>query len=256
MRGSLLAMNLGAPVALAGLLATGHGWWGLGIVALAQGAAIFATLYPYCHWWGPQTTDFAAQNNDVWLTIDDGPDPHDTPLLLDALDHWGAKATFFVIGEKVRRHPDLVRAIIARGHNVGNHTLTHPQFSFWRLGPRALAREIDGGNESLREAIGQATPLFRAPSGMRNCFLHPLLRQRGQRLACWTVRGLDGTDTDCDAIVRRILRRVRPGAIILMHESHHGPDGRSIAEQCVPRVLSELTAQGYRFVVPPLPPEQ
>jgi peptidoglycan/xylan/chitin deacetylase (PgdA/CDA1 family) len=248
----LLAWNVAAPLAFAGLWALGEFWAGCGVLFGAHAAALFATLYPYCDWWGPQTVDFAPQNKDVWLTIDDGPDPEDTPLLLDALDSCRAKATFFVIGEKARRHPELIRQIVSRGHQVENHTLSHPHLQFWRLGPRALAREIDGGSESLQPITGQAPALFRAPVGMRNFFLHPLLDRRGLRLVGWTVRGLDGYDTDGDAIVRRILRDVRPGAIILMHESRRDANRRSIAAQCIPRVLTELTLQGYRFVIPPV----
>src|SRR5262245_23501370 len=86
---------------------------------------------------------FQPAGREVWLTIDDGPDPEDTPRLLALLAEHGARATFFVIGEKAERHPELIRDIVAAGHEVAHHTYTHPLASFWCAGPRRLARELD-----------------------------------------------------------------------------------------------------------------
>ncbi|MGI8603117.1 MAG: polysaccharide deacetylase family protein [Verrucomicrobiales bacterium] len=250
MRLLLITWNLAAPAAFLLLWASGHWVAGLLVVVGGHGCALIATLYPYCHWWGPQLTKFATDRSEVWLTIDDGPDPRDTPVILEALAECGARATFFVIGEKARRHPDLIDSMLAQGHTVQNHTLTHPHLHFWRLGPNALAREVLDGAEQVRSITGQSPALFRAPAGMKNCFLHPLLRRQSLHLVGWTVRGLDGVDTNPEAIVARIIRGVRPGAIILMHEGNRGKDGRSIAAQCIPRVLAELTRRGYRFIIP------
>lgn len=246
----LLGANVIAPLG-AGALAL-HGRWAgaLGLLMAAHAAALWATLYPYSRWWGPQVGSFAPRGREVWLTLDDGPDPEDTPRLLDLLERHGARATFFLIGERMRRWPHLAAEVLRRGHGVENHTLTHPHTRFWRLGTRALAGEIDGATAAQLETTGTAPALFRAPAGMRNWRLHPLLRQRGLTLASWSVRGLDGRDTDADAIVSRILAGVRPGAIILMHEAHRAPDGSSVAARCVPRVLEHLTDEGYRLVIP------
>lgn len=253
MRRVLIAANLLAPVVAAGLWAAGHGGWAPVALLLAHLPTLWATLWPYSRWWGPQQLDFTPAGPELWLTLDDGPDPEDTPAVLDALDSHGAKATFFLIGSKAAAHPDLVREIARRGHGIGNHTMTHPQYAFWRLGPRALAREIDQAASVLAGLLGAPPTLFRAPAGMRNMFLHPILRRRGLRLAGWTVRGLDGRDTDRQRIVARLLTGARPGAILLLHEGRRDADGRSLARDCVPAVLSALTAHGYRFVIPPPP---
>ncbi len=253
MRRVLILANVIAPVVAALLWWRGCGFWALGPLLGAHAAALWATLWPYSRWWGPQVVDFPAAGYDVWLTLDDGPDPEDTPAVLDALDAHGAKATFFVIGAKAAAFPDLVREIRRRGHAVGNHTLTHPQFSFWRLGPASLSREIDSASRVLEPLLGAPPAGFRAPAGMRNLFLHPLLRRRGLRLIGWTVRGLDGTSTDRARIVRRLVDGARPGAILLLHEGKRDRHGRSIARDCVPAVLSALTARGYRFVIPDQP---
>ena len=253
MRRLLIVLNLLAPVAAALLWLAGHRGWAVAPLLAAHLPTLWATLWPYSRWWGPQQLDFSAQGRDVWITLDDGPDPEDTPAVLDALDAHGAKATFFLIGEKAAANPDLVREIVRRGHGIGNHTQTHPQFDFWRLGPTAQAREVDRASAVLGSLAGHPPPLFRAPAGMRNLFLHPILRQRGLQLGGWTARGLDGRDTRRDRIVARLVDGARPGAILLLHEGRRDAGGRSLARDCVPAVLSALTAQGYRFVIPPSP---
>ncbi len=255
MRGLLLTANVLAPLASAMLVWAGHPWWGLAALIAVHAPTLWATLYPYCPWWGAQTRHFVTQKNEVWLTIDDGPDPEDTPVILDALRQHDARATFFVIGAKAARWPELVRRIVAEGHTVANHTQTHPQYRFWSLLPGALAREIDACNAALHEIVGHTPRLFRAPAGMRNMFLHPLLARRSLRLVSWSARGLDGRDCDRARIVQRVLAGARPGAILLLHEGRRDPDGRSIAQDCLPRVIRELTANGYRLVIPDLPPD-
>jgi len=250
MRRLLSALHLAAPVAAVAVWHAGWRWWALLPLLAAHWPTLWATLWPYSRWWGPQQLDFPPDGREIWLTLDDGPDPEDTPAILDALDAHGAKATFFLIGEKAAAFPDLVREMVRRGHEIGNHTQTHPQFAFWRLGPSALAREIDGAAAVLTPLLGHPPRLFRAPAGMRNLFLHPILRRRGLPLVGWTARGLDGRDTDRARIVGRLLAGARPGAILLLHEGKRDAGGRSLARDCVPAVLSALTAQGYRFVIP------
>ena len=250
MRRLLLVANILAPVGFLGALAAGEGTPGLAALVVVHAATLWATLFPGCSWWGPQVSGFATDQNHVWLTIDDGPDPEDTPVLLDALDRHNARATFFLIGERARRHPELVAEILERGHTVGNHTLTHPQFWFWAAGPRRTEIEVTNGTNVLRQITGGAPQFFRAPAGMRNMFLHPVLERHGLRLIHWTARGLDGRDTDRDRIVRRVVDRARPGAILLLHEGRRDAAGKSMAQDCVPRVLSELTRRGYGFVIP------
>jgi peptidoglycan/xylan/chitin deacetylase (PgdA/CDA1 family) len=250
MRRVLILANVIAPAAAAALWWNDSGWWALAPLLLVHLPSLWATLWPYACWWGPQQLEFAPSGKELWLTIDDGPDPEDTPVILDALDSHRARATFFLIGQKAAAHPELVREIARRGHGIGNHSMTHPQFSFWRLGPAALAREIDQVAHVLQPLLASSVGLFRAPAGMRNLFLHPLLHRRGLKLIGWTVRGLDGRDTDRTRIVQRLLDGSRPGAILLLHEGKRDRSGKSLARDCVPAVLSALTARGYRFVIP------
>ena len=206
----------------------------IGIVSLAAALLLYPTLRPNVQWLGPVITCFETGAKEVWLTIDDGP-AADTPEILDLLDARGAKATFFVKGALARQRPDLVQAIVARGHGVANHSDTHPSATFWCLPPRAIAREIDGG---------VASTWFRAPVGMKNPFVHPALRRRGMRLIGWSARGFDTVAGDVERVVRRIVPRVAPGTIIVLHQ------GRAISARCIARVVAELGARGYSFVIP------
>jgi peptidoglycan/xylan/chitin deacetylase (PgdA/CDA1 family) len=196
------------------------------------GLLLYGTLVPNAQLLGPVVTCFDPAGQEVWLTIDDGP-TDDTLQILDALGD--VRATFFVKGMLARARPELIDAIRARGHGIANHSDTHPSGTFWCLGPRGIAREIDGG---------VAAAWFRAPVGMKNPFVHPALRRRGMRLIGWSARGFDAVTGDVDRVVRRIVPRVFPGAIVVMHQ------GRAVSAPCIARVVAELRARGYRFVIP------
>ena len=201
------------------------------LLTLASALLLYPTLRPNVQWLGPVITCFEPDGNEIWLTIDDGP-TGDTLQVLDALD---VPATFFVKGKLAREHPELIRAIVDRGHTIANHSDTHPSATFWCLPPAAIAREIDGGVTSK---------WFRAPVGMKNPFVHPALRRRGMRLIGWSARGFDGVRADVESVVHRIVPRVFPGAIVLLHQ------GRDTAAACITRVVDELRARGYAFVIP------
>ena len=115
-----------------GLMVAGCFAVGFGIHLVLFGVLCAGTLNPNSRIFGPIESRCGSG---VWLTLDDGPDPLNTPAILDLLDAYGVKATFFVIGEKAEQHPDLIREIARRGHQIGNHTWSHPQASFWCHGP-------------------------------------------------------------------------------------------------------------------------
>ena len=190
---------------------------------------------------------FATVRPEVWLTIDDGPDPEDTPRILDLLATHGARATFFVIGKNAAAHPGLVRAMIEAGHEVAHHTQTHPLYSFWCASPARLARELDGGTAALA-AVGVRPTRFRPPAGLKNLWLGPALAARGLAGVGWSARGLERRRGDVEAVVARVLRGLAPGAILLLHEGPRIP--RAIRVHAISRVLERLQELGYRCVVP------
>ncbi len=248
----ILCINLIAPVAAVVILFSGgRWWWALGVLMLAHALWLWATLVPGCTWWGPQFKRLPGDEREVWLTIDDGPDPADTPALLDLLDRHGARATFFVIGDKAARHAELTQQIVARGHELGDHTFHHPAKWFWFLGRGRIEMEIKKGLGAIRRAAPEAkVRWFRAPAGMRNHHVHPVLREVGLDLAGWSVRGRDGVSTDSGAILTRLKKGARPGAVILMHEGRVDDKGRRLAPQVLEALLEHLRAENLRCVLP------
>jgi peptidoglycan/xylan/chitin deacetylase (PgdA/CDA1 family) len=190
---------------------------------------------------------FATPRREVWLTIDDGPDPQDTPAILALLAAHRARATFFVIGEKAGHHPGLIRAIIAAGHEVAHHTYSHPLALFWCASPARVAEELDTALDVLR-ATGVTPARFRPPAGIKNLWLAPALRARGLVAVGWSARGLEGWPGDAAAVSTRVLKGLAPGAILLLHE---GPPIRaSLRVASIRHVLERLGEQGYACVVP------
>jgi peptidoglycan/xylan/chitin deacetylase (PgdA/CDA1 family) len=216
----------------------------LWILGFSHVALILTTLWPSLEGFGQVDTTFRTEAEEVWLTIDDGPNPATTLSILDLLAEFDAKATFFLVGDNVLRWPALAARIVAGGHTLGNHTKTHPQLWFWALGPRRLRLEIDGFEAIARQIRLPIPILFRAPVGMKNPFVHPILSARSLRLVGWSVRGFDTGNVRAQQIFSRLENGLRPGAIILLHE-------RSAASvEALRMVLSCLRERGLRCVVP------
>ena len=192
-------------------------------------------------------TRFETVRREVWLTIDDGPDAEDTPRILEVLARHGARATFFLVGERAARHPECVQAILRQGHQVGHHTQTHPERSFWCALPRRVGSELDHALAAF-SAIGARPQWFRAPVGMKNLFLARALRKRDMSCVGWTIRSWDSTARSPQEVVDTVLSRVRAGSIVLLHE---GPRLRpAVRVQAIAEVVRHLTGQGFRCVLP------
>ena len=224
--------RLGVFVGLHGIAFIDFGFWSW-TWAIVVGLSIsvlycLAVLRPACQWLGPVTV--FREGKEALITIDDGPDPEETPKLLDLLDRHQRKAIFFVIGEKVEKHPELAREIIRRGHEIGNHTMTHPQGSFWCAGPWRTRREILDCQRAVEEATGVRPTRFRAPVGHRNLFTHPFTKKLGLEVMGWSRRGYDAVSRNPEAVLQKILP-VRKGDIVLMHE------GTSIAVEVLEGIL-------------------
>ena len=201
------------------ILCLACGWWLAALVCFGLTGLVmsYGTLSPTTRLFGPVIGRIDRPG--VLLTLDDGPDPVTTPAVLDLLDRHEAKAVFFLIGDRVRRWPELAREIVRRGHVVGNHSQTHPSGSFWSLGPWRMWQEIANCQQTLTEVLGTAPVWFRAPVGHYNSFVHPALEALGLRLMAWSSRGFDGTDRNVAKVLARIRKNLRPGAIVLLHEA-------------------------------------
>ncbi len=195
---------------------------------------------------GPVAHRFRTRENEVWLTIDDGPDPEQTPQILDLLAAAGARASFFVIGKKVDWNRSLCRRIVAEGHTLENHTYSHPSGLFWAMPCCAIRSEIRRCSHAIRVAAGVDPSWFRSPAGLTNSCVHPAAARAWLRVAGWSVCGLDGLPgRDPRDVVARILRGLKPGAILLLHE---GEGRRSV--ETLKLLLDELAVRGFRCVIP------
>jgi peptidoglycan/xylan/chitin deacetylase (PgdA/CDA1 family) len=185
---------------------------------------------------------------EIWLTIDDGPDPEDTPRILDLLDRYRAQATFFLIGSRAQRHPDLVDAILRRGHQIAHHTHSHPAATFWTATAARCRWEIDRALPALSRPGFEPTA-FRPPVGIRNLPLHAVLIQARMDCVGWSIRSGDCFRWNGRRLVRRVLRLARPGAIVLMHEGPGVPAAFRV--RLIEEVLDGLSRKGYRCIIPP-----
>jgi len=211
---------------------------------------LYPTLVANSQWFGPVMRSFETTEPEVWLTIDDGPSPAHTTAMLDLLDRFQARATFFVIGHRAEKYPHLVTEILTRGHEIANHTYSHPSATFWAAGPGRVAAEIDLCAEQLRAGQDRPARYFRAPAGLKNIFVHPELDRRRLLLIGWTVRGLDTVRRDPAQVARRIVREARPGAIVVLHEGQRVAKDPAFNPRCLELTLGGLAENGYRCVIP------
>ncbi|HYI10580.1 MAG TPA: polysaccharide deacetylase family protein [Thermoanaerobaculia bacterium] len=216
---------------------------GVGVLALSHALLFYPTFRPNVQWLGPVVTRFATKKPEVWLTIDDGP-TEDTRAVLDLFERHGVRATFFVKGVLAAERPELVQEIVARGHSVANHSHTHPSASFWCSLPGRVGMEVDGCNRALADATGAAPRWFRAPVGIKNPAVHPVLKRRGMRLIGWSARGFDSFVSDGDQVLARLLPDLGPGAILMLHQ------GREHSLRVLERAIVGVKERGYTFVIP------
>lgn len=228
-------------------------WRGALAVVLANHALFMSLgLWPRSHWLGANWTRLpaaATARNEIAVTIDDGPDPVVTPQVLDMLDRYAVHATFFCIGDKAARYPDLCREIARRGHAVENHT-QHHRHHFALLGPAGFARELQAAQATLTAITGRRPGFFRAPAGLRNPFLDPVLARFGLQLASWSVRGFDTRIGDSGRVANKLLRGLRAGAILLLHDGNAArtPEGVPVILAVLPAVLAAAAAARLRCV--------
>ena len=250
MRNGIIGFAVLAPFLTIGL------WpfsWPLAVAVLfaSHMMILYPTLRARSQWLGPVFTRFSTSKPEVWLTIDDGPTA-DTVEILDVLRRHEAKATFFVKGTLVESQTDLTRRIRDAGHEIANHSLTHPSATFWCLPPSAIAREIEGCNRVVEAITGMRPDRFRAPVGMKNPFVHPILHRSDMPLVAWTARGFDGVDGfDPQTVADRVLADVAPGTIILLHQGVKGVDGNPASARCLDIVLTGLLEKNFTCIIPP-----
>ncbi len=220
------------------------------VFTLTFSTIAYGTLTPSNRWFGSHVTELPeeqAKEGMVWLTLDDGPHPETTPLLLDLLDRYEAKAGFFLIGDRSQKYPELVKEIQARGHLIGNHSQTHPAHRFWSLRPGAMWNEIAGCQQTLTGILGEAPQWFRPPVGHHNLFVRPVLKALGLTMAMWNCRGFDGVEKRADVILKRVSQGLKAGCIILLH------DTTPVCVEVLEGTLMKIRERGLKCGLPTFP---
>jgi peptidoglycan/xylan/chitin deacetylase (PgdA/CDA1 family) len=191
----------------------------------------------------------SAMRREIAVTFDDGPHPEVTPRVLDILDEHRAKATFFCVGCRAAEYPEIVQEIVRRGHTVENHSQRHPRV-FATYGLSRLRHEIEGAQETLSTIAGRRPRFFRAPAGLRNPLLDPVLARLDLTYVSWTRRALDTVDPNPTTVLRRLVQQIAPGDVLTLHDrpSIRSARGTPVVLSVLPALLEKITAETLRPV--------
>ncbi len=197
----------------------------------------------------PTVTHGPRDRKQVALTFDDGPDPEVTPLVLDALAKYDTRATFFAIGKSLADHPQLARDIAGGGHELGNHSWRHLRLQSF-LAVADQEREIERGARAIGAVTGSETaPLYRSPLGIKSPPMARAAHRMRLTLVAWSLHSHDSRSSDPDRIAWRVLSRIRPGDIVLMHDGHDLPGRHRLgAARALPSILRGLRERGLQGV--------
>lgn len=232
-------------VPVAGALA----WWvhpsWLVLLLIPSGLACWATARARCAWWGDVMISFRSRSREALLTFDNAPDPIETPLVLDLLEQKKSKALFFISGDRALMHPELVKAIVERGHGIGIHGMSYDRACAWRM-PGRVRSEIETCLGVVRQILPDIpVQWFRSASGCAGPWLHRVLAQHQLRLMAWSASDLTAHSRDFEKIVIRLRKDIDQGAIIALHHGMLDRRGEPLTPDLVRELLIWLPGQGY-----------
>jgi peptidoglycan/xylan/chitin deacetylase (PgdA/CDA1 family) len=195
---------------------------------------------------GPSVWRGRSDTSAVALTFDDGPSA-DTEQILDILERHDLKATFFMLGRQVESLPETARRVAAEGHEVGNHSYSHPSFLF--SGARETRQQIERAQQIIAEVVGSPPRIARPPYGARTPSYFDAARRLGLRTVLWSVSGFDWNQKDPTKIARRVLGRATPGSIIVLHDADSDlKANRGATVKAVQLIIEGLQARGIKIV--------
>lgn len=208
-----------------------------------------AIFTPQSQLLGPVLYKFDTLEKKVALTFDDGPHEVFTPGILDTLKTYGAKATFFVTGERAARYPRLLERMVAEGHEIGNHTYSHNHSLSVPFYPRAVfEKEIAAVDQVLTSHRIPYAPWLRFPMGFKCGRMMKAARRLGKRVVAFSFRSCDNWSS-VDSLVERVMRKTYPGAIVVLHDGPHKRSGDSNhTVEALPQILAGWKEKGYRIV--------
>jgi peptidoglycan/xylan/chitin deacetylase (PgdA/CDA1 family) len=241
--------------AAGGTLATGGRsvrWAAAAIASAILAVGAFDSISPWSNAFGSTHWSGHTKDRAVALTFDDGPNEPYTSRVLSILKQQHVRATFFVIGERVRRDPALLAQMVGEGHVVGNHSDTHP-FGLAFESPARIRAEIDHAERSIHDATGIYPRLFRPPQGLRSPWLMQIAEGDSLDTVTWDDSPTDWNRLSPRQLSDRIVSNAHPGAIILLHDGLNLVPGanREVVVDGLASVIERLRAQGYRFVTVP-----
>lgn len=184
-----------------------------------------------------------TESRRIALTFDDGPHPTQTKRILDILDRYGVRATFFMVGENVENYPDAAKEVAARGHEIGNHTFSHARLGC--LDTESVNEEISHCEKTIERICGTHPHLFRPPQGVLNEAIEGCSVERDYRLILWSLDTRDWEVKNTDRIVKKVLSEIKAGDIVLMHD-YIGTHSRTA--EALEILLPQLLKQGFEPV--------
>jgi len=177
----------------------------------------------------------------VALTFDDGPSPKTTPKILSILKQYGAKATFFVVGENAEKQASLMQDITNDGHEVGNHSFSHPMLA--RASADRIKHELESTNQIIQNTTGSLPVWFRPPYGSTNKKVEQIAADMGLKTILWTDDPRDWSrHATKESIEKKVLNGMKPGSVVLLHDNHNA------TIEALPALLETMKERGYRFV--------
>lgn len=215
-------------------------------IAAGVASAYHATYAVRSQWLGPTDWHGRRDTSSVALTFDDGPSA-DTDLVLSTLKEYGAPATFFMIGRRVEIQPQIARRIVAEGHEIGNHSYSHPIYLY--RSPVETRRQLRRAQEVIADATGVEPKFSRPPCGVRTPAYFAATREMNLRTVQWSVAGFDWKRIGAAEIAHNILKDVRAGSIILLHDGDSSlKRARIETVMALPHIIKELRRRGLKIV--------